>query len=101
MFAIEAHASLAVAVLLLLALRNIKRGSASGSSIDANVLLVLGGLFCTIAGYFVLQPMMAAARAGEGSLSFGALHGLAGAFFALKALAMVWLAWRLTSCSNG
>ena len=100
MFAIEAHASLAVAVLLLLALRNIKRGLPSGSSIDANVLLVLGSLFCTIAGYFVLQPMMAAARAGEGSLSFGALHGLAGAFFALKALAMVWLAWRLSSRSN-
>ena len=100
MFAIEAHASLVVLVLLLIALRNIKKGSPSGSSIDANVLLVLGSLFCTIAGYFVLQPMMAAARAGEGSLSFGALHGLAAAFFALKALAMVWLAWRMSSRSN-
>jgi multisubunit Na+/H+ antiporter MnhB subunit len=97
MFAIEAHASLAIAVLLLLALRNIKRELPSRSSIDLNVLLVLGFLFCTIAGYFVLQPMMATAKAGEGSLSFGALHGLAGAFFALKALAMVWLAWRLTA----
>jgi hypothetical protein len=100
MFAIEAHASLAVAVLLLLALRNIKRGLPSGSSIDANVLLVLGSLFCTIAGYFMLQPMMAAARAGEGVLSFGALHGLAAAFFAVKALCVVWLAWHLTSGRN-
>jgi len=100
MFAIEADASMAVAVLLLLALRNIKKELPSGSSIDGNVLLVLGSLFCTIAGYFVLQPMMAAARAGEGALSFGALHGLAAAFFAVKALCVVWLAWRLTSGPN-
>jgi hypothetical protein len=100
MFAIEADASMAVAVLLLLALRNIKKELPSGSSIDGNVLLVLGSLFCTIAGYWVLQPMMAAARAGEGALSFGALHGLAAAFFAVKALCVVWLAWRLTSGPN-
>jgi len=100
MFAIEADASMAVAVLLLLALRNIKKELPSGSSIDGNVLLVLGSVFCTIAGYWVLQPMMAAARAGEGALSFGALHGLAAAFFAVKALCVVWLAWRLTSGPN-
>jgi hypothetical protein len=97
MFAIEAHASLAVAVLLLIALRYIKGTRPSTSLIDVNIQLVLGSLFCTIAGYFVLQPMMAAARAGQGSLSFGALHGLAAAFFAVKALCMVWLAWRLSA----
>ena len=100
MFAIEAHASLAIAVLLLIALRSIKSERPSETSMEVNIFLVLGSLFCTIAGYFVLQPMMAAARAGEGSLSFGALHALAAAFFALKALSMVWLTWRLTSCSN-
>ena len=97
MFAIEAHASLAVAVVLLLVLRRISARNAQSSGIDANVLLVLGSLFCTITGYFVLHPLMAAARAGEGALSFGALHGLSAAFFALKALVVLALAWRLTS----
>ena len=93
MFAIEAHASLAIAVVLLLALRRLT----PKGSIDTNLLLVLGSLFCTITGYFVLQPLMAAARAGEGVLSFGALHGLSAAFFALKAVLVLALAWRLTS----
>jgi hypothetical protein len=93
MFAIEAHASLAIAVVLLLALRRLT----PKGSIDTNLLLVLGSLFCTIAGYFVLQPLMAAARAGEGVLSFGALHGMSAAFFALKAVLVLALAWRLTS----
>jgi hypothetical protein len=93
MFAIEAHASLAIAVVLLLALRRLT----TKGGLDTNLLLVLGSLFCTIAGYFVLQPLMAAARAGEGVLSFGALHGLSAAFFALKAVLVLALAWRLTS----
>lgn len=97
MFAIEAHVSLAVAVVLLIVLRRIGTRRAQPLGIDANVLLVLGSLFFTISGYFVLQPMMAAARAGEGMLSFGALHGLSAAFFALKAAAVLALAWRLTS----
>lgn len=100
MFAIEAHASLVVLVLLLIALRNIRSPRPLGIPIEVNMLLVFGSLFCTIAGYFVLQPMMAAARAGEGALSFAALHGLAAAFFALKALCVIWLAWRLTSGPN-
>ena len=93
MFAIEAHASLAIAVVLLLALRRLT----PKGGIDTNLLLVLGSLFCTITGYFVLQPLMAAARAGEGVLSFGVLHGLSAAFFALKAVLVLALAWRLTS----
>ena len=97
MFAIEAHASLAVAVALLIVLRRIGARRAQPPVVDANVLLVLGSLFFTITGYFVLHPMMAAARAGEGILSFGALHGLSAAFFALKAAVVLALAWRLTS----
>jgi hypothetical protein len=93
MFAIEAHASLAIAVVLLLVLRRLTpRGG-----IDTNLLLVLGSLFCTVTGYFVLQPLMAAARGGPGVLSFGALHGLSAAVFALKAAVVLALAWRLTS----
>jgi hypothetical protein len=98
MFAVEAYVSLATALLLLMALR---RSASSGTAGEAapvfntNVLLLLGALFCTVAGYFGLQPMMAAARAGQGSLSFGALHGLAAGLFALKTLLVLLFAWRL------
>ena len=60
-------------------------------------MLALGALFCTVAGYFALQPMMAAARAGEGGLSFGALHALSAGFYAVKTALVVALAWRLTA----
>ncbi len=100
MFAIEAYVSLAAAMLLLLLTRKAALTEPDQPPVPAlntNLLLVLGTLFCTIAGYFVIQPMMAAARAGEGSLSFGALHGLSAGFFALKGLLVLSLAWRLTS----
>ena len=71
--------------------------SGSGSVLSADMLLVLGALFCTVAGYFALQPMMAAAKAGApGTLSFAALHGVSMGLFALKALQVTLLAWRLT-----
>ena len=100
MFAIEAYVSLTAAMLLLLLTRQSSPSEPDQPPLPAlntNLLLVLGTLFCTIAGYFVIQPMMAAARAGEGSLSFGALHGLSASFFALKGLLVLSLAWRLTS----
>ena len=100
MFAIEAYVSLAAAMLLLLLTRQAARIDPDQPPVPAlntHLLLVLGTLFCTIAGHFVIQPMMVAARAGEGSLSFGALHGLSAGFFALKGLLVLWLAWRLTA----
>jgi hypothetical protein len=63
--------------------------------LSADMLLVLGALFCTVFGYFALQPMMAPARAGEGPLSFAALHGISSALFVLKAVLVAVLAWRL------
>jgi hypothetical protein len=98
MFSVEAYVSLAVAVILLILARRSALedpSQAPVSAINANVLIVLATLVCTIAGYFVIQPMMAAARAGQGNLSFGALHGLSAGFFALKALLVLTLAWRL------
>jgi len=98
MFAQEAYLSLVLAVVLFLMLRQQARTAAEaghGSVLNANMLLVLGALFCTVAGYFALQPMMAAARAGQGSLSFGALHGISAGLFGLKALLVAVLAWRL------
>jgi hypothetical protein len=50
-------------------------------------------LFCTIAGYYGLQPLMAEARAGAGVASFAALHGASLALFGLKGLAVLALAW--------
>lgn len=98
MFAQEAYASLALAVLLFLLLRRRARAAAAagtGSVFSADMLLVLGALFCTVAGYFALQPMMAAARAGQGGWSFGSLHAASMGLFGLKALLTAILAWRL------
>ncbi len=97
-FAHEAYLSLAFALLLYLIVRkqaHFAAAAGKGSVVSANVLLVLGTLFCTVAGYFALQPMLEAARAGQGRFSFGALHGASMGFFALKGLLVLLLAWRL------
>ena len=98
MFMQEAYLGLALAVVLFLLLRRQARSDAqagTGSVFSADMLLVLGALFCTAAGYFALQPMMAAARAGQGAFSFGALHGASAGFYGLKAVLLTVLAWRL------
>lgn len=100
LFAIEAYLSLAVSLLLFLPLRQQARALAArnqGSVVTADLLLALGALFCTIAGHFAIQPMMAAARAGEGTLSFGALHAASMMFFVAKGLLVLALAWRLAA----
>lgn len=99
MFSVEAKVGLSIAVVLLLLLRARTRRAASSTSalLGADTWLVLGAIFCTVAGYFALQPMMLAARAGEGVLSFGALHGVSAGFYALKTLLMLSLAWRLSA----
>ena len=93
-FAQEATLSLALAVVMFLLVRAQSR-SAAGSVLGTDVLLVFGTLFCTVAGYFALQPMLQAARAGQGAYSFAALHAASMGFFALKALLVLVLAWRL------
>lgn len=98
-FAVEAYLSLGLALLLSLVERRRTRLAAEAgrsSVLGTNMLLLLGTLFCTVAGYFAVQPMMAAARAGQGSWSFGALHTVSTVFFALKGLLVLALAWRLT-----
>ncbi|MFT3955266.1 MAG: DUF4149 domain-containing protein [Piscinibacter sp.] len=98
MFVREAYLSLALAVVLFILERGRARRAAEagqGSVLNAEMLLLAGVLFCTVAGYFALRPMMAAARAGQGSLSFGALHAISTVFYGLKTLLVLVLAWRL------
>lgn len=98
LFTGEAYIALAACMLLFLLARRVagRRASKGGSMLSAEMLLVLGALFCTVAGHFGIQPMMAAARAGQGAWSFGALHGASTLLFGLKGLLVLALAWRFT-----
>ena len=98
-FSQEAYLSLAVAIVLFVIERQRSRAAAAagiGSVFSANLVLLLGTLFCTIGGYFAIQPMLVAARAGQGSLSFGTLHAISAGLFVLKGLLVLALAWRLS-----
>jgi Domain of unknown function (DUF4149) len=100
MLAIEAYLGLALAALLFAIERKSARVAAAagtGSAFSTNIVLLFGALFCTVAGYFAIVPMMAAARAGQGAWSFGALHAASSGLFVLKGLLVLALAWRLTA----
>ena len=99
LFAQEANVSLALSLLLFFVEQRRARQAAEqgrGSVLTTETLLLLGTLFCTVAGYFAVQPMMAAVRAGDGVWSFGALHAVSAAFYALKTVLVIVLAWRLS-----
>jgi Domain of unknown function (DUF4149) len=96
----EAYLSLAVAVLLFVVERQRTRSIVAdgvGSVFGTNLVLLLGTLFCTVAGYFALLPMIDAARAGQGSVSFATLHAISAGLFVLKGLLVLALAWRLAT----
>jgi hypothetical protein len=99
----EAYASLALAMLVLMLERFAARDAAEqggGSQFSLGMALAGGALFCTVAGYFGVQPMMDAARAGQGGLSFGQLHAVSAAFFGVKLLLVAGLAWRAAGLSR-
>ena len=89
LFALEANLSMAAALLLILIERRLSR-----AALTAKLLLPAGALFCTVAGYFALQPMMAVAKMGQGNLSFLTLHAISFGFYGLKTLLVLALAWR-------
>ena len=96
----EAYVSLAMAcVLFVIERQRSGRAAASGrgSVFSTNLILLLGTLFCTVAGHFAVQPMMAAARLGQGPWSFGALHAVSGSLFSLKGVLVLTLAWRFSA----
>jgi hypothetical protein len=96
---LEAHLSLGLAMLLFLLERRRAR-DAGGPAMTPEVLLVLGALFCTVAGYFALQPLIEAARAGEDRWSFATLHTASLAFYGLKLVLVLVLAWRGTAAAT-
>ncbi|MBC7735133.1 MAG: DUF4149 domain-containing protein [Bacteriovorax sp.] len=103
MLAQEAYFSLAMACALFAIERTRSQRAAdagTGSVFSANLVMLLGTLFCTVAGHFALQPMLAAAHMGQGPWSFGALHAASGGLFALKGLLVLALAWRLSASST-
>ena len=100
-FMTEAYVSLAVALLLFLVERRRTRDAAEagiGSHVSAELVLLLGTLLCTVGGYFAIQPMLEAARAGQGRWSFGTLHAVSSALFVLKGVLVIVLAWRFAAC---
>ena len=94
-FVQEAWLSLVLAVLLLSAERaRLSAEDCRGSLLNTEMLLILGVVFCTVAGYFAIQPLLLSAKAGRGVLSFGQLHAASAAFFGLKTVLVLVLAWR-------
>ncbi len=96
-FAIEAQISLALGLVLMMIERRLTRDAleagAASRQFSARLLLPAVALFCTVAGYYGLQPLMADAKAGAGVASFAALHSVSLVFFGVKGLAVLALAW--------
>jgi hypothetical protein len=92
----EAMLSLAFGLLVLIAERRagLEVHEVTGASqFTSGMMLALGAIFCTVAGYYGLQPLMEAARAGQPTaLGFGQLHLASLAFFAAKGLMVLALA---------
>ncbi|MBQ0961404.1 DUF4149 domain-containing protein [Ideonella sp. 4Y11] len=97
-FAQEAWLSIGLGGLLLMLERRAAAEVAEagrGSQFTLEMGLTLLALGCTVLGYYGLQPMIAAAKAGQPTpLGFAALHGLSFGLFAVKIVAVTALAWR-------
>ena len=99
-FAREAPTSLILGLVILVIERRdgLARHLATGvSQFSTEMTLAIVALFCTVAGYYGLQPMMEQARlGGTAGLSFMQLHTISLAFFGAKGLAVLALAWKAT-----
>lgn len=93
----EAHASLVLGVVLLVLERWAAKRQAvegGGSQFSVGMVLALAAIFCTVLGYFAVQPLMPAARAGQGALTFAQLHAASAACYGVKLGVVLALAWR-------
>lgn len=99
-FAREAPTSLFLGVLILVIERRdalARHLATGGTQFSTEMLLAAGALFCTVAGYYGLLPALEQARLGGATpLSFLQLHALSLAFFGLKGLLVLALAWKAT-----
>jgi hypothetical protein len=96
-FSIEAPISLAIGAFLLVLERHdglVRHASTGASQFTAEMMLVLGALFFTVAGYYGLQPLIEQARADTASVAFGRLHLASTVLFGLKLLFVLALAWK-------
>ncbi|MGZ5235899.1 MAG: DUF4149 domain-containing protein [Caldimonas sp.] len=99
LFSIEATVGVCLgAALALLALQigRQRAESGEGSRFGAELMLALAALACLV-GYYALLPLIESARGGTGPLSFGALHAIASALFAIRLAIVLALAWRLAA----
>ena len=96
LFAVDATIGIcAGALLLLFTFQLARRAAESGASrFSTDMLLVLGALFCIVAGHYALAPLLAGARGDSGR--FALLHGVASVFFVVKLVAIAVVAWRLS-----
>jgi hypothetical protein len=94
LFTQEAYLSLALGVACLLLERQAAATQEGSSRLSNAMVLALLALFCTVLGHFGLQPMMVAARAGEGGWTFGQLHAASLGLYGVKTLVVLALAWR-------
>ncbi len=104
LFSLEATTGVCIgAVLVLVGLQlGRDRGEhGQGSRFGTELVLALAAVACIVVGHYALLPMLEAAKAGQGSLSFGALHALSSGFFALRLALVAVLAWRLTAPPPG
>jgi hypothetical protein len=96
----EAAASVVLAAMILLLQRwQVRLATEAGAAVrqfDARLALAAGALACTLAGYYAIQPQMAEARAGQGSLSFAQLHAISATFYGLKTVLVAALAFILS-----
>ncbi len=95
----EAALSVVMGAVMLILQRARSRHLAVASAarqFDASLALAAAAVFCTVAGYYAIQPLMVDARAGHGPLSFGQLHAISAAFYGLKVLLVAVLAVRLS-----
>lgn len=98
LFALDATIGLGLGAALVLVGLQLGRGRAErheGSRFGIELVLALAALCCIVVGYYALLPMLEAARAGQGALSFGALHAVSSAFFFARLAVVAALAWRL------